>query len=349
MGRASAAGQLALWVGRRGKGSASLRWDQQELILHVSGLQIVGVEGEDNGHLAAAFGLTNGGEWFAQAAAAVAAGEVSQGEANAVVKRALAERLREFLLASDAEASFESGLPPEAHALTISYPHLVVEMVLGAGGESLVETLLPEPSLLLRRLPEFPKRVGALGLTEEAMAILAKINDQRSAHDIADPSPHGRELALRLLAAATGAGLVESVTRITEVPLATTPPPRFAAVPRRRTWLVVLALVFVGVCGLLVVRPWSSSKVVGGGGPWAVAVEGGCQPAEVERLYRRQEQDKVNLRVVPFGQGDGQCYRLIWGRFPSKEAAEQTISRLPAGTVARGFPPHVVRVEGNAP
>jgi len=198
-------------------------------------------------------------------------------------------------------------------------------------------------------LPEFPKRVGALGLTEEAMAILAKINDQRSAHDIADPSPHGRELALRLLAAATGAGLVESVTRITEVPLATTPPPRFAAVPRRRTWLVVLALVFVGVCGLLVVRPWSSSKVVGGGGPWAVAVEGGCQPAEVERLYRRQEQDKVNLRVVPFGQGDGQCYRLIWGRFPSKEAAEQTISRLPAGTVARGFPPHVVRVEGNAP
>jgi hypothetical protein len=350
MGRASAAGQLALWAGRRGKGSASLRWAQQELVLHVSALQIVGVEGDDNEHLAAAFGLTRGGEWFAQAAAAVASGQVSQAEANAVVKRALAERLRGFFLAPDAEASFESGLPPEAHGLTISYPHLVVEMVLGSGGEGLVDVLLPEPSLLLRRLPEFPKRVGALGLTEEAMAILAKINDQRSAQAIADPSPHGRELALRLLAAAAGAGLVESVTRITEVPLATTSPPRLAAVPRRRTWLVVpVVLVLAAAAVLLVLPSWRSPRVVGGGGPWAVAVDGGCQPAELERLYRRQEQDKVNLRVVPFGQGDGQCYRLIWGHFPSKEAAEGTISHLPAGTVARGFPPHVVRVEGSAP
>lgn len=318
--------------------------------MHVSGLQIVGVEGDDNGHLAAAFGPAGGGEWFARAAAAVAAGQASQADANAVVKRALAERFREFLLAPDAEASFESGLPLESHGLTISYPHLVVEMVLGSGGESLVDVFLPEPSLLLRRLPEFPKRVGALGLTEEAMAILAKINDQRSAQEISDPSPHGRELALRLLAAAAGAGLVESVTRITEVPLATTPPPRFAAAPRRRTWLIVpLILIVVAVAMLLVIRPWRSSKVVGGGGPWAVAVDGGCQPAELERLYRRQEQDKENLRVVPFGQGAGQCYRLIWGHFPSKEAAEETISHLPAGAVARGFPPHVVRVEGSTP
>jgi hypothetical protein len=350
MGRATAAGQLALWVGRRGKGSASLRWAQRELMVHVSGLQIVGVEGDDSGHLQAAFGLTGGGEWFAQAAAAVAGGQVSQAEANAVVKRALAENLREFFLAPDADASFESGLPAEAHGLTISYPHLMVEMVLGSGGESLVDVLLPEPSLLLRRLPDFPKRVGALGLTEEAMAILAKINDQRSALEIADPSPHGRELALRLLAAAVGAGLVESVTKITEVPLATTPPPRLAAVPRSRTWVVgVVIVIAVAVVVLLFLRPWRSSQVMGGGGPWAVAVDGGCQPAELERLYRRQEQDKENLRVVPFGQGDQQCYRLIWGRFPSKEAAEGTISRLPAGTVARGFPPHVVRVEGSAP
>jgi hypothetical protein len=339
-----------MWVGRRGKGVATLRWAEQALVLHVSGLQIMGVEGDDSGHLEAAFGLTRGGEWFTQAAAAVAAEQVSQAEANAVVKRALAERLREFFLAPDAEASFESAPPPEAPGLTISYPHLVVEMVLGSGGEKLVDVFLPEPSLLLRRLPEFPKRVGALGLTEEAMAILAKINDQRSAQEIADPSPHGRELALRLLAAATGAGLVEAVSRVTEVSLAATPPPRLAAVPRHRSWLVALLLIFVAAVALmLILHPWRSSKPAGGGGPWAVAVDGGCQPAELERLYRRQEQDKENLRVVPFGQGDAQCYRLIWGHFPSKEAAEGTISRLPAGTVARGFPPHVVRVEGSAP
>jgi septal ring-binding cell division protein DamX len=78
-------------------------------------------------------------------------------------------------------------------------------------------------------------------------------------------------------------------------------------------------------------------------------VDGGCQPAELERLYRRQEQDKANLRVVPFGHGDGQCYRLIWGHFPTKEAADDTMAHLPAGVVARGFPPHVVRVEGTTP
>jgi hypothetical protein len=349
MGRATAAGQLGLWVGRKGRGSASLRWAGHELVLHVSNLQIVGVEGEDGGRLEAAFGWTKGGEWFSQAAAAVAAGKVSQADANAAVKRALAESLREFLLTPDAEASFESGLALEPQGLTISYPHLMVELVLGSGGEALVPSFLPDPSLILRRLPDFPKRVGALGLTEEGMAILAKINDQRSAQEISDPSPHGRETALQLLASAVAAGIVESVTRIAEVPLVAAPPPRFST-GKRRIWPVVLLIVAaIVVIVLLIAHPWRSAGVVGGGGPWAVAVDGGCQPAELERLYRRQEQDKMNLRVVPFGQANGQCYRLIWGHFPSKEAAEATISHLPPGTVARGFPPHVVRVEPNTP
>lgn len=91
------------------------------------------------------------------------------------------------------------------------------------------------------------------------------------------------------------------------------------------------------------------APLVGGGGPWGVAVDGGCQPAELERLYRRQEADKVNLRVAPFGRGDGQCYRLTWGHFPTKEAAEEAMSHLPEGLSARGFPPHVVRFEGGTP
>jgi hypothetical protein len=350
MAHTTAAGQLALWVGRKGKGSASLRWAHGELVLHVSGLQIVGVEGDDNERLSAAFGLTGGGEWFSQAAGAVASGQVTQSEANAVVKRAVAERLREFLLAADAEATFDNEVPREPQGLTISYPHLMVEMVLGGGGEALVPSFLPDPSMILRRLPDFAKRVGALSLTEEAMAILAKINDQRSAQEIADPSPHGRDVALRLLAAGVGAGLVETAARIAEAPLAAAPPPSFVANRRRRTWPVVaLILIAAAVVVLVVLRPWRSASMAGGGGPWAVAVDGGCQPPELERLYRRQEQDKVNLRVVPFGKGDEQCYRLIWGHFPTREAADAAISHLPPGTVARGFPPHVVRVGGNAP
>lgn len=351
MGRTPAASQLALWVGRRSKGSAHLRWGQSELVLYVSGLQIVAVEGDDNERLAAAFGLTDEGEWFSEAASAVSSGQVTQAEANAVVKRTLAENLKEFFTAIDAEVGFESALPYEPRGLTISYPHLVLELVLGPSGEQVAGAFLPEPELILRRLPDFPKRVGALGLTEEGMAILAKVNDQRTAQEIADPSPHGRENALRLLAAAAGAGLIEAVSKVAEVPLSTAQAPRFGVTPRRRIWpwvLLVLAIV-AGVVALIVMRPWQTGSLVGGGGPWAVAVDGGCQPAELERLYRRQEHDKVNMRVVPFGRGEAQCYRLIWGHFPSKEAAEDMISHLPTGVTSRGFPPHVVRVEGSAP
>jgi len=351
MARTSAACQLALWVGRRGKGSACLRWGGNELVMYVLGLQIVAVEGNDNERLAAAFGLTGGGEWFSEAATAVASGQVTQAEANAVVKRTLAERLLEFLGAPDAEVAFDTEVRYEPHGLTISYPHLVVELTLGPAGERVAAAFLPEPDLILRRLPDFPKRVGSLGLTEEGMAILAKVNDQRTALEIAEPSPHGRDVALRLLAAAAGAGLIEAVSEVAEIPLNTTPAPRFEMAPRRRIfpWVLLVIAVVAVAAWLLVARPWEGGSLVGGGGPWAVAVDGGCQPAELERLYRRQEQDKLNMRVVPFGKGDGQCYRLIWGHFPSKEAAEGTISRLPAGVTSRGFAPHVVRVEGSTP
>jgi hypothetical protein len=281
MAQVSAAGQLALWVGRRGKGSASLRWGDERLVLRVAALQIVGVEGDDDERLSAAFGLTAGGEWFAQAAGAVASGQVTQAEANAVVKRALSEQLRAFLLAADAEASFENDVSVEPQGLTIAYPHLMIEMVLGGGGDLLVPSLLPDPSVILRRLPDFAKRVGALNLPEEAMAILAKINDQRSAQDIADPSPHGRDVALRLLAAAIGAGLVEPATRITEVPLAAAPPPRFAVPRRRRPWPVLaLVVVAAAVVALLIFRPWKSTSVVGRvGTPLPASRAGQGEPA----------------------------------------------------------------------
>jgi hypothetical protein len=224
--------------------------------------------------------------------------------------------------------------------------------MLGSAGEELVPVFLPDPSLVLRCLPDFARRVGALGLTEEAVAILAKINNQRTAHEIADPSPHGREVALRLLAAAVGAGLAEATPGITDVPLVSTHVPRFDIAPRRRRiwpFVLLVAAVVAGVALLLLSLPWEATRMAGGGGPWAVAVDGGCQPAELERLYRRQEQDKLNYRVVPFGKGDEQCYRLVWGHFPSREAAEDAVSHLPGGTVARGFPPHVVRVETPEP
>lgn len=344
----SAASTLALWVGRKGRGVARLRWGQGELLLHVAGLQIVGVEGDDREKLAAAFGLTSGGEWFAEARSAVSGGLVTQGEANAVVKQALSERLHEFFLAADGEVAFDSDVQPEAQGLTVSFPHLVMEMVLGPGGEALAERFLPSPDLVLRRLPDFARRVGALGLTQEGMAVLAKINDHRTAREIADPSPHGREMALRLLAAAVGAGIAEAAPRVAEVtfaaPVAVEAPPR----PRRRRWwpwLVAALAAIVAVAAFLLALPGREPAAAVAGGPWGLAVDGGCQPAELERLYRKLEQDRASLRVVPYGQGSEQCFNLVWGGFATREAALAAQPHVPSALVARAFVVHAVHAE----
>jgi hypothetical protein len=349
MRRAAAATQLALWVGRKGRGSAHLRWAGRELVLFVTGLQVVGVQGDDQGRLEAAFGLTSGGEWFVDASAAVASGQVTQAEANAVIKRVLAETVAEFLRAADATVSFDSRPLAEPEGLTISYPHLIMELVLAGDGDELVPVFLSDPSLVMRRLPDFPKRVGALGLTDEAMAIFAKINDQRSAQEIADPSPHGRDLAVRLLAAAVGAGLVEASPRVAEMPLA------MEAVEEepshRRLWLwVLLAVALIAVVvALVLTQPWKSARAAGTGGPWGVAVDMGCQSTEMERLYRKQNQDRDNFRLVRTPNGDQTCYRLVWGHFRDRESAERAARSLPDGVLTRGFGPHAVLAESNSP
>jgi hypothetical protein len=350
MQRASAALQLAGWVGRKGRGVASLRWNDSELQIKINALQIVGVVGDNGEVLASAFGATDEGDWFAQAKAAVAANQVSEGEAVAVVKRALQDKLRSFFLAEEAEVLFDPGIPSEESGFTLSYPHLVVELVLGVGGDGLVAVFLPDAEMVLRRLPEFPQRVGSLRLTDEAMAILAKINDVRSAQEIADPSPHGRSTVAQLLAAAVGGGLVELTPRIGDVALAEATRRPLPAAPRKRAswlWLLILLAVLV-VAALLWWKPGTTGQG-GGGGPWAVAVDAGCQPAELERLYRRQDQDPDELAVVPFETSGERCYRLVWGHFPDQARAEAAMQRLPAGLATRGFSPHVVKVGAGAP
>ncbi|HPC82771.1 MAG TPA: hypothetical protein P5234_05800 [Thermoanaerobaculaceae bacterium] len=348
----SAASTLALWVGRKGRGVARLRWGQGELRLHITGLQVVAVEGDDREKLSAAFGLTSGGEWFAEARSAVSGGLVTQGEANAVVKLTLAERLHEFFLAPDAEVSFDAEVQPEPQGLTVSFPHLVMEMVLGPGGEALEELFLPSADLVLRRLPDFARRVGALGLTEEGMAVLAKINDHRTAREIADPSPHGRDMALRLLAAAVGGGIAEAAPRVAEVtfaaPLAAQAPP----VRRRRRWWpwVLAAAILIGaVAALLLALPSREAPAAVRSGPWGLAIDGGCQPAELERLYRKQEQDRANLRVVPYGEGSEQCFNLVWGGFATREEAQAAAVRAPSSLVARAFVVHPVNAGQHSP
>jgi hypothetical protein len=347
----SAALRLALWIGRGGKGSAVLRFGQGQLVLHLVGGHITAIEGNDGEILAAAFGLPPEGEWFAEARSAVAQKLVTPEEAGAVLKRALTQQLRAFFLAPDAEVEIFPGEPRPAGGFVISYPHVVYEMVLREGGEALVGVFLPDTSGVLRRLPGFTRKVSELQLPEEALAILAKINDARSVEAIAEPSPHGRELVLRLLAATVGAGLVEL-----ELPTLDEQPPALAEAPgeaprKRRWWLwLLLALLLLGAAAayLFYFAPQKAASLPASG-PWSIAVGGACQPAELELLYRLQAKDKQQLRVVPFGSSSEPCYRLVWGRFASQQEAERALATVPENLVQKGFAPHAVLVGNSSP
>lgn len=340
----SAAGQLALWIGRRGRGAAQLGWDQRSLVLHVVSGQVVGVEGDDGEVLSSAFGFAESREWFHQAQLAVEAGQVSQGEAAAVVKRALTAALQDFFLAPDGRVIFEADSEVVPGEFTISFPHMAVEMLLSSANEKLVDVFLPDPGGVLRRLPDFARRAAALGLTDEGMLILAKINDVRSAREIAEPSPHGHGTVYRLLASAVASGLAELTPRLEDMPFAAIAEP-LPEKRRSRWWLwVTLALALLAVLtALLLARPSQLSQSAPGG-PWAVALDMGCQPSDLERLYRRLDRNPEVLRVVPSGGGDDSCSWLVWGSFATQEQAAQAAVAVPSSLLSQGFPPHVVRV-----
>lgn len=349
MARNAAALRLSAWIGKLGRGSAVLRFDGQRLVFHLEAGTITSVEGDDGEILAGAFGLPPQGDWFAEARAAVAQGLVTPDEAAAVLKRALTSQLKRFFLASEATLEVFPGQPRPGAGFLISYPHVIYELVLKEGGELLVPVFLPDPSAVLRRLPGFSRWVGELQLPDEALAILAKVNDSRSAEAIAEPSPHGKDMVFRFLAATVGAGLVEVELQSLEEPAPDTEPPVTETQRRRRRWWWVVPVLAASVAAVLLLsRPLSKPASERSQGPWSIAVGGACQPAELEQLYRLRDRDRERLRVVPFGASDPPCYRLVWGFFATREEAEAAVGAVPESLVQRGFQPHAVSVSDNS-
>lgn len=347
MVRNSAALRLSSWVGKLGRGSAALRFGEQRLVLHIDAGTITSVEGHDGDILAAAFGLPPEGDWFGEARTAVSQKLVTPEEAAAVLKRALTHQLQAFFTDPGASVELFPGEPRPASGFLISYPHVVLELVLKEGGETLVPVFLPDSSVVLKRLPAFTRWVAELSLPEEALAILAKVNDARSAEAIAEPSPYGKDVVYRFLAATVGAGLVEA-----EQPVLEEAPSEIAGpepLPRRkRAWWWVFPLALATAAALFFARSMLQSGPNPGTGPWSIAVGGACQPAELEQLYRLQARDKSKLRVVPFGDASQPCFRLVWGSFASKEQAEAALSSVPEALLQKGFQPHAVLVRDNS-
>jgi len=75
-------------------------------------------------------------------------------------------------------------------------------------------------------------------------------------------------------------------------------------------------------------------------GDWSLRLEIACQGETVQKAAKLLEEAKPDLFLRPLRMRDGKtCYQVFFGRFASKNAAEQAIGALPAP----------FRVEGNKP
>ena len=218
----------------------------------------------------------------------------------------------------------------------------------------MTRAILPELDIRLRRSADFLELYSPLRLSEEADLIVAKVNGQRTAGEIAGRSPHGHDDVLNLLAALVAAGMLEPAPaeEAAELPAPVAvdePPARRSRRRRVPKWILLAALAAVLTLVLLIAVLWQRSGASvgnpGSGAEWGLVVDMGCEPQELQRVLRKVRQYPDGLRAVEAAGAEGSpCWRLIWGRFPSREAASRAIADIPAHLKLEGFTPHAVEL-----
>jgi hypothetical protein len=88
-----------------------------------------------------------------------------------------------------------------------------------------------------------------------------------------------------------------------------------------------------------------NEPVAVGTGDWGVVVEMGCEPTDLQRMLRKRNLERKALRTVKADPANGDtCFRLVWGSFPTQEAAEEAVGDVPSNLIEDGFQPHVIEV-----
>ncbi len=345
--------RFSRWVASRPSGTARLVWRGGTLVLHVASGRVVGIEGLDPVPLRRLGAPAVDGSDALQAAMAVAA-STGRPEAEAVglVKEMMESSLKAWMLDPFRELELIDTEPSPPGQPSISLPHVLVELVLGDGGTELTDILLPDLDVVLRRSKGFLEGYAALGLTEEADLVAAKITGQRTAEEIASRSPHDRREVIRLLAALTAAGLLEPVpvATTTQEPLMVAPPD-FQDVPERSRRLpagLLVGLVALLVLILVGVAMTALKSRAGTGhekGRWGITVDSGCEPEDLQRILRKAGRfpDAVRaMRTDPEDQGP--CWQLVFGDFRSPGEAESAIASIPSRLLGNDFEPKVTPI-----
>jgi hypothetical protein len=347
--------QFGRWLAQRSSGTARLGWRDREIVLGFSHGKVVSIEGIDPSTVAHRVNRESADrqELLEEAVAVAARHGMQETRTLGAAKEALQESLAEWFVDPNRSLELSEGKATDADGATISATHAIVELVLSDSGEALISSILPDLNVLVRRTGDFLDLYAPLRLSEEADLVVAKITGQRTADEIASRSPHGPQEVLRLLAALVATGMLEP--ELVELPAegehrAATdiagPQPERKQLPLWSVMAAIAAVVIVLIV-LGALRFWPRGEVEPAvqNAEWTVVVDMGCEPEELQRVLKKARLFPKTLRPLQAEAGEGDpCWRLVWGRFPTRAAAEDALPEIPERLMLDGFTPHPIEL-----
>jgi hypothetical protein len=351
------------WIARKETGTAHLGWADGEIVLRLHNGHVVALEGLDPSVVARALEREPAGhdEILEEALAIAEDADLGETLALGVVKELLQECLADWFADPHRTLHIEHDEPEDTQRPKISITHAIVELLLSHGERDLVTHVLPNPQVVLRRADNFLELYAPLRLSEEADLVVAKITGQRTAGEISSRSSHDVDDVGPLLAALVATGMLEPVpieaaaedVGSVSVTLPEEPPHR-RQLPV--TWIAAaaaVAAILLATISWLALRPEPDTDLgVESQSQWTLVVDMGCEPEELQRVLKKARQYPKVLKPVQANAEDGNpCWRLVWGRFPSQEAAAEEVPNVPEGLVMGGFQPHPIELptEDEAP
>jgi hypothetical protein len=352
--------RLGHWIGRQEGGAARLGWTDGELILRIHRGRIRFVEGIDPSELSSRLSCETVGhrDLLEEARALAGAGQIAETYAMGAAKELVQNSLRAWLIDPNRELEVVEGEPDDVEGATISITHTLVELVLSDTSGTTAAAVLPNDDVLLIRSPGFLDLYAPLRLSEDADLIVSKITGERTAKEVTESSNHGSGEVMRLLAGLVVTGILEPETPLhisDDVDLL--PVEDVTAGTRRRlpvTWILAAAAALVialTVIAFIMTRTGDSGAVQGMAGgedlAWTMVIDMGCEPQDLQRVLKKAQENPKVVRPVAADTGDGEpCWRLVWGRFSTREAAEAATDGIPAELLRQGFDPHPIELTG---